>query len=154
MNHLPGVLSRAESDAMAARIEADFDSNGFGLWAVEVPGLSPFVGFVGLAIPHFDAPFMPAVEVGWRLGCAAWGRGLASEAAQASLRDAFVRVGLEGVVSMTVPANRRSQRLMIRLGMRYDPSDDFDHPHMPDGSRYRRHVLYRMSASDFATAHG
>jgi len=153
MNHFPSVLSRPESDALAARIEVDFDRNGFGLWAVEVPGLIPFAGFVGLDVPRFDAPFMPTVEVGWRLGWAAWGRGLATEAVHASLCDAFERVGLDDVVSMTVPANRRSRRLMIRLGMRHDPSDDFDHPRMPEDSRYRRHVLYRLAASDFSADH-
>ena len=56
------------SDAMANRIEAKFEQQGFGLWAVEAPGVSPFIGFVGLNVPDFEAPFMPAVEIGWRLG--------------------------------------------------------------------------------------
>lgn len=149
MTHFPRVLTREESDAMVDRTEADFDRQGFGLWAVEVPGLSPFAGFVGLEVPGFDAPFMPAVEVGWRFGCAAWGRGLAFEAAVAALHDAFDRAGLDSVVSRTVPANRRSRRLMERLGMSHDPTDDFDHPHLPESSRVRRHLLYRLAAADF-----
>lgn len=149
MAHFPDVLTREESDAIVDRTEVDFARQGFGLWAVEVPGLSPFAGFVGLETPGFDAPFMPAVEIGWRFGCAAWGRGLAFETAVAVLGDAFDRVGLDSVVSRTIPANRRSRRLMVRLGMTHDPGDDFDHPLLPESSRFRRHLLYRLSASDF-----
>lgn len=154
MNHFPRPLTPAESNSLADRLERDFDERGFGLWAVEIPGLSPFAGFVGLDVPRFEAAFMPAVEVGWRFGCAAWGQGLAFEAAVAALVDAFDRVGLSAVVSMTTPANRRSRRLMERLGMKHDSDDDFDHPLMPEGSRCRRHVLYRLAVDDFAAPLG
>ena len=67
MRYLPGPLSRAESDALAARIRAEAEAWGFGLWALESPGEAPFLGFVGLSRPAFRAPFTPCVEVGWRL---------------------------------------------------------------------------------------
>src|SRR5262249_37650538 len=57
MEFFPGVLSREESAAMADRIEAHFERHGFGLWAVEIPGSTPFAGFIGLAVPRFEAPF-------------------------------------------------------------------------------------------------
>ncbi|MGH9148071.1 MAG: GNAT family N-acetyltransferase, partial [Vicinamibacterales bacterium] len=66
MEHLPAILGREESDALALRIEAHFDQHGFGLWAVEIRGVAPFAGFVGLSVPHFQAPFTPCVEIGWR----------------------------------------------------------------------------------------
>ena len=72
---MPAQPSRVESDAMFARIRDHVARHGFGLWAVEIPELAGFVGFVGLTIPRFDAPFMPAVEIGWRLARSAWGRG-------------------------------------------------------------------------------
>ena len=56
---LPGSKTRAESDAMVERIEAHFDRHGFGLWATEVEGGAPFIGFVGLLVPGFEAPFTP-----------------------------------------------------------------------------------------------
>src|SRR5271155_2227808 len=62
---LPGALSREESDAMADRIEAHFQRHGFGLWAVEILGITRFAGFVGLSIPRFEAPFTPCIEIGW-----------------------------------------------------------------------------------------
>src|SRR5688500_18589223 len=117
MEHLPALLTRDESDALVGRIRAHFDRHGFGLWAVEAPGVADFVGFVGLSVPAFEAPFMPAVEIGWRLGSPFWGRGYALEAAQAAMHDGFGRLGLAELVSMTVPDNQRSQRVMQRLGM-------------------------------------
>ena len=56
------------------------DERGYGLWAGEVPGVAPFIGYVGLSVPAFEAHFTPAVEVGWRLARAHWGRGYAREA--------------------------------------------------------------------------
>ena len=73
MEHFPAALTRAESDALIDRIEAGFEARGFGLWAVEVTATGEFIGFTGLAVPGFDAPFTPAVEIGWRLSRAELG---------------------------------------------------------------------------------
>jgi len=137
-------LSREGSDAFAARIDSHFDAHGFGFWAVEVPGVTPFAGFVGLSIPLFEAPFTPCVEIGWRLAAEHWGRGYATEAARAALDFGFGALGLDEIVSFTVPANRASRAVMERIGMARDPSGDFDHPGLRDGHRLRRHVLYRI----------
>ena len=146
MQHMVRTLSQAESDAFVDRIETQFDERGFGLWAVEVLGVAPFAGFVGLSVPRFEAHFMPAVEIGWRLDRPYWGRGYATEAARASLADGFERVGLREIVSFTIPINLRSIAVMERLGMTRDPRDDFEHPGVPHGHPYRRHVLYRIAA--------
>jgi RimJ/RimL family protein N-acetyltransferase len=145
MRHLPRVLSREESDALAARIEAGFDENGFGLWAAEIPGVVPFVGFVGLSIPPFTAHFTPCVEIGWRIAAQYWSRGYATEAARSVLRLAFDTLELAEVVSFTVPGNLPSRRVMEKIGMRRDEADDFDHPWLPAGHPLRRHVLYRAT---------
>jgi RimJ/RimL family protein N-acetyltransferase len=145
MEFFPGTLSRAESDALVDRIEAHFDKHGFGAWAIEVPGVAGFVGFTGLSVPRFEAPFMPCVEVGWRLPVEHWGKGYASEAARLALSYGFETLDLPEIVSFTAATNRRSTAVMERLGMRRDPADDFDHPALPEGHRLRRHVLYRLS---------
>jgi RimJ/RimL family protein N-acetyltransferase len=145
---LPSTLTRAQSDALAARIAAHFEAHGFGLWVVEVPGEVAFAGFVGLQIPSFEAAFTPCVEVGWRLARACWGRGYATEAARAALGHGFGALGLEEVVSFTVASNRRSRRVMERLGMRRDPAEDLDHPALAPDSPLRRHVLYRLRADE------
>jgi RimJ/RimL family protein N-acetyltransferase len=144
MEFFPRVLDRLESDAFADRIEAGFSGLGYGLWAVEVPGKAEFIGYIGLALQDFEAPFTPAVEVGWRLAKGYWGRGFASEGARAAIADGFDRLGLEEIVSFTSPANVRSVRVMARLGMTHDSADDFDHPRLPVGHPLRRHVLYRL----------
>jgi RimJ/RimL family protein N-acetyltransferase len=144
MEHFPTPLSRQESDALATRIEAHFDEHDFGMWAVEIAGIEPFAGFIGLAIPRFEAHFTPCIEVGWRLAPEYWGQGLATEGAHAALAFGFEMLGLEEIVSFTVPGNLRSRRVMEKLGMTYQPSNDFDHPLLPEGHPLRRHVLYRV----------
>jgi RimJ/RimL family protein N-acetyltransferase len=150
MEFFPSVLSRAASDAMVERIRGHFVERGFGFWALEVPGVTAFAGFVGLKYPHLPAPFTPAVEVGWRLACDYWGRGYATEGARAALAAGFGRLGLHEIVSMTVPTNVRSRHVMEKLGMRHTPADDFEHPRIAEGHPFRPHVLYRLSRADWA----
>ncbi len=145
MAHMPGLLHRAESDALVDRIKAHFGEHGFGGWAIEVPGVAPFIGFVGFARVGFNAHFTPAIEIAWRLARSAWDHGYATEAAHEACRIAFEELQLPEIVAFTVPTNIRSRRVMERLGMRHDPADDFDHPRLPEGHPLRRHVLYRLS---------
>jgi RimJ/RimL family protein N-acetyltransferase len=143
MRYFPALLSRDESDALANRIDAHLEQHGWGLWAVEIPGVAPFAGYVGLATPHFDAPFTPCVEIGWRLAAEFWGRGYATEGALKVLAFGFQELGLNEIVSFTTEANLPSRRVMERIGMTRDAADDFDHPGLPAGHELRRHVLYR-----------
>jgi RimJ/RimL family protein N-acetyltransferase len=145
VEYLPAALSREESDAFAARIEAHFDERGFGLWAVEVPGGVAFAGFVGLSVPRFEAHFTPCVEIGWRLARQQWGRGYATEGARAALAFGLDVLQLGEIVSFTVPGNLRSRRVMERIGMTHHPADDFDHPALPEEDPLRPHVLYRIA---------
>ena len=141
--YFPSVLDRAESDASVARIRAHFAEHGFGFWAIEVPGVADFVGMCGLAHVYFKAPFVPAVEIGWRVAHEHWGRGYATEAAQGAVDYGFRTLKLPEIVAFAVVANTKSRRVMEKVGMTHDPADDFDHPGLPDGHPLRRHVLYR-----------
>jgi RimJ/RimL family protein N-acetyltransferase len=144
MQYFRNPLGRVESDAMADRIEDHFREHGFGLWAVEVPGIAPFIGFTGLAIARFSAPFTPCVEAGWRLAFEHWGHGYATEAARLALRYGFATLALAEIVSFTSATNHRSRAVMERIGMRRDVAGDFDYPSLPEGHPLRRHVLYRI----------
>ena len=146
MRYFPAPLSSAESDALADAIRSHIDRLGWGLWAVEVTGVMPFAGYIGLARPRFESHFTPCVEIGWRLSRDAWGHGYAIEGALAALSFGFTELGLDEIVSFTTDANQRSRRVMERIGMTHDLSDDFDHPFLPAGHPLRRHVLYRKSA--------
>lgn len=143
MEHFPSTLDRAQSDALVDRISGQLDDQGWGLWAVEGP--EGFIGFTGLAVPRFVAPFTPCVEMGWRLARSAWGHGYATEAARAAAGHGFDELGLDEIVSFTTVANVRSRAVMERLGMTRQTRDDFDHPLIADGDPLRRHVLYRLS---------
>ncbi|WP_378787601.1 GNAT family N-acetyltransferase [Nonomuraea fastidiosa] len=144
MEHFPALLTRERSDALVDRIERHFDEHGYSLWALELRGSGRFIGFAGLMLQTFDAPFLPAVEIGWRLARSAWGHGYAIEAARRAARYAFEEAGLDGLISMTAVQNRRSRSVMERLGMTRDPAEDFDHPLVPKDSPISRHVLYRL----------
>jgi RimJ/RimL family protein N-acetyltransferase len=150
MEFFPKPLDRAESDAAVARIRDHFASRGFGLWAVEVPGVADFIGFVGLAVPRFEAHFTPCVEIGWRLARSHWGRGYATEAARATLAFGFRDLALDEIVSFTTTANLRSRAVMERIGMTRSADDDFDHPALPEGHPLRRHVLYRIGQERYS----
>jgi RimJ/RimL family protein N-acetyltransferase len=150
--------TRAESDAMVARYGAEMEREGWGLWAVDVADGEAgggrdggvFAGMVGLHRVNPSLPCAPAVEVGWRLHPDHWGHGYASEAALASLAFGFDHAGLREIVAFTTMLNIRSQAVMERIGMQRDRQGDFDHPSLPADSPLRRHVLYRISASQGA----
>jgi RimJ/RimL family protein N-acetyltransferase len=145
MEFMPGLLPSAASDDLVDRIETHFEQHGFGPFAAELREDGAFLGYIGLYIPTFHAEFMPAVEIAWRLNADYWGRGLATEGARAVVRYAFAGLGLDSLVSFTVPENLRSRRVMEKLGMTHDPRDDFDHPNLPVDHPLRRHVLYRLN---------
>jgi ribosomal-protein-alanine N-acetyltransferase len=150
MTYFPATLTRAESDAFVDRATQGVAERGWGWFAVEERATGAFVGVAGLAPVRFEAPFTPAVEIGWRLARAAWGRGYATEAARASVTFAFHELGLDEVVAIAVPANARSLAVMRRLGMTHDKADDFAHPLVPVEHPLRGCVLYRLTAARWA----
>lgn len=172
MEFFPSMLTRVESDAMADRIQSGFHERGWGLWAVEVIEQAassdvpvgqnerrdsnrrciPFIGYVGLSIPRFEAHFTPCTEIGWRLDRAYWGHGYATEAAKAVCNFAFESLDLSEIVSFTATINLRSRRVMEKLGMTHLSAEDFDHPVLPAGHRLCRHVLYRLRRDDAQAA--
>lgn len=146
MEYLRGPMSLQDSAAQLARFRQHWEEHGFGWWAVEVPGVAPFIGWVGLARPRFEAHFTPCVEIGWRLAAAFWNQGYATEGAREALRFGWELSSppLEEIVAFTAAGNARSRRVMGKLGMRHEVTDDFDHPALPEGHSLRRHVLYRV----------
>jgi RimJ/RimL family protein N-acetyltransferase len=138
MEYLPQA-----DETWVARACAHWEEHGFGQWVVELSGEASFIGVVGLSVVSYEAPFTPAVELAWRLARRYWGRGYATEAARAAVEYGFDELGLDEIVALTVPANRRSRRVMDRLGMTRSPRDDFEHPRVPEGP-LRRHVLHRL----------
>ena len=145
MEFFRSPLDRCDSDALVDRIQQHWEDHGFGLWALEVLGTAPFIGFCGLSKVRFCAHFTPCVEVSWRLAAAHWGHGYATEAAKLAIAHGFSALALSEVVSFTSIGNLRSRAVMERLGMRHDPAGDFDHPSLPPDHQLAQQVLYRLS---------
>lgn len=145
MAFLLPLPTRADSDALAERLKARIDENGWGFWAVEHKDSGEFAGFTGLNVPLAALPFSPCVEIGWRFGRKWWRQGLASEAARGALQVGFERLGFDEIVAFTAVGNLRSAAVMERIGMHEDVAGAFDHPALPEGHALRRHRLYRIS---------
>jgi RimJ/RimL family protein N-acetyltransferase len=124
---LGGPLDRARSDAKFDRYVAAFDRRGFCRWVIEDSD-GQFLGYAGVMPSRPGHPLGPHAEIGWRLKRSAWGRGYATEAARASLRDVFERVGLKEVLAYTSADNVRSRAVIERLNMQRAASLDYSEP--------------------------
>jgi RimJ/RimL family protein N-acetyltransferase len=144
MRYFPSLLSCEQSEASLVQQRALIEQRGWGLWVLDVDG--KFAGFMGLAIPSFEASFMPCVEAGWRLRREYWGRGIAYRGGLRVLDYGFRILKLPEIVSFTAAVNVRSRRLMERLDFVRDVASTFDHPSIPEGHELRKHVLYRKKA--------
>lgn len=144
MDYFPSPLTIEESNSLAEKIRKELSEKDYGLWAVEVVGVAPFIGFIGLHYQDFPAAFTPCIEIGWRLAHEHWGKGYAFEAATKVIDYAFNTLKLKELVSFTTVANKRSRRLMEKLGMTRNPEDDFKHRKLPENHPLSPHVLYRL----------
>ncbi len=93
----------------------------YGLWAVETPGIDgiepqPCGTVLLVPLKASGGATSDAVEIGWHLHPASWGRGVATEAALALL-DLARRIGLRQVHAVVYDGNDRSMAVCDRLGM-------------------------------------
>lgn len=149
---LPGPLSMEQVEAFIAFQQEMYARTGACYFGIEVAATGALAGFVGLKRHEADAPlrlpFAPCSDIGWRLATAHWGQGYATEGARACLDYGFDTLGLEEIVSFTVPDNLRSRAIMEKLGMREDAGGAFAHPALPPEHRLSRHLLYRLARAD------
>ena len=110
-----------------------YSERSFCRWKLLDKAAGEMIGFCGVGFWR-DAP---DPEIGWWLARRYWGRGLATEAAQTSLRDAFERVRLERIISVARPENAASIRIMEKLGL------DFDCEFENEGVRLVRYAIGR-----------
>lgn len=144
MEFFPNRLTREESDRFAKEIQYKIKENGWGFWAIEEKQSSQFIGFVGLNKPRIDLPFTPCIEIAWRLDSYYWNKGYATEAAKRSLEYAFTTLCINEVVSFTALINKRSEKVMQKIGM-IDTQNNFFHPKVPSNSLLSEHVLYKIT---------
>jgi len=155
MRYFPKVLSAAVSDIIANKCQQLIKDKGWGFWAVSLKDGSEksdaFIGFVGLNKTHANLHFAPCVEIAWRLRKEFWGKGYATEAANASLKFAFEELALDEVVSFTAVINKRSQSVMERIGMT-NTQDNFYHPALSSNHPLAEHVLYKINQQEWRRA--
>jgi ribosomal-protein-alanine N-acetyltransferase len=142
MEFFPKLLTDQESEELVERIKAHFKEKGYGLYAVDRLDTQTFIGFIGFSTPGFQADFTPCTEIGWRLRQEAWGQGFATEGALRCLEYGFATYNFPEIFSFTAEINQRSVRVMQKIGMH--PEGAFDHPLLEDGSRLKKHVLYKI----------
>ena len=115
MRYLPGGVPRSRSDSewVINYFMRHADLHGFGVWAVEDKDSGELIGHAGLE----HVPSAPEVEIAYTLAQAYWGRGLATEAARASLSYGFEALNLDEIYGLAFPQNVASQNVMRKIGM-------------------------------------
>jgi len=111
------TLTREQAGDQISRFVRHWGERGFGLWAMEEKVSGAFVGFAGLAHQEDWAEGGHKTEVGWRLVRAFWGRGLATEAAEASVAHGLEHLELERIISIIQPENTASLRVAEKAGL-------------------------------------
>ncbi len=153
MEFYPNILTREESDALAEKMQKEFAMRGYGFWAVEVPGIASFIGYIGLNYWDLKMEFSPCIDIGWRLGFAYWGKGYATEGALGALEYGFKSLKFAEIVSMATIGNTRSHHVMKRLGMKTNAAENFQHPKLPKDHPLSWRVLYRLASKEWDNLH-
>ena len=149
MEYFPKLQDLETTKKFIIRINSHFEKYGYTLYATERKDSGEFIGFIGLFTPEFESHFTPTTEIGWRLSSKHWGQGFATEGAKAVLDYAFRELKMPEVVSFTTAGNAKSIRVMQKIGLQHNESDDFDHPNLDDESPLKPHVLYRLSREKY-----
>lgn len=132
---------------------------GFGFWAAHTRN-GGFIGWFGLrpvtptAAAMVDWPDAPPGDIavaclGYRLRVSAWGRGYATEGAQALIRRAFSELGVSQIVATTMAVNSASRRVLEKAGLRYVRTVYLDWPDPLPGNEHGD-VEYRLDRNDWA----
>ena len=131
---------------LLGRLQERTQLHGHTFWAMERKDDGRVIGFCGVSRGPVP-PIEGLLEIGWRMAADCWGQGYAREAAQATLRWIAANRPGEPIAAITSVGNVRSRGLMERLGMRYRPDMDFEHPNVDDGSHLKPHVTYWLDAA-------
>ncbi len=97
------------------RQQLDWDTHGFGWYAVEDRLSAELVGWCGLGVLDETNE----TEIKYLLKRSHWGRGLATEAALACLEGGFTQYGLQAIIGLVHPDHAASRRVLEKLGLSY-----------------------------------
>lgn len=150
MEYFPKTLTVNESDEFLDKIIERISKKGYGFWAMEVKDGGQFAGYIGFNDATFPSYFTPCVEIAWRLTKDVWGKGYATEGAKACLKHGFEVIGFKEIYSFTSTLNKRSEKVMVKIGMK--KMGEFNHPQVEPESPLRKHVLYRITREQYLSS--
>ncbi|MEH2291183.1 GNAT family N-acetyltransferase [Nostoc sp.] len=134
MATLGGVRSDEETRLLILNNLNHWQLYGFGLWVFRDKVNNQFVGRAGLRNTHVEGK--DEVELAYALIAKFWGKGLATEMCEEILKIGFELLKLPEIVCFTLTTNKASQRVMEKLGFKYER--DIIHASLP-------HFLYRLT---------
>ena len=140
MRHFPSTQTEAETKAFIERAQKSYEKHGYTYFAVDHLKDKKMIGFIGLAYQKYESRFTPATDIGWRLDPAYWGRGLATEGAQAALGFGLQVLKLPKIISVAVRANKPSIKVMEKIGLK--KLGNFQHPLLLDYPELKSCVAY------------
>lgn len=104
---------------------------GWGLWQVNLNDNDSFIGWILIRPMRFFTaePDFSDIEIGWRFKRTSWGKGYASEAAQAVADVITANVEIKALSATALKDNNGSIKVMEKLGLQfiehYTYSDEF-----------------------------
>ena len=118
MRFPPGPKDRAGAQRWIEWNQGLYHREGFGLWVIRSRATGEFLGDCGLTLQEVEGA--TEVEIGYHVRADRQGRGYATEAAAACLAHGRDVLGHERIIAIIDPANRPSQRVAEKIGMRYE----------------------------------
>lgn len=142
MRYFPKTKSQKETQDFITRMQEQFRERGHCYFAVELSESKEFIGFIGLAYQTYEAAFTPCVDIGWRLSPTHWGKGYATEGAEACVAYAMETLKLSKIYAVATQNNLPSIKVMKKIGMQFEY--DFQHALLSDFPDLATCVLYSL----------
>ncbi|MEM7085408.1 MAG: GNAT family N-acetyltransferase [Bacteroidota bacterium] len=143
MRFFPNTLTKKEVALAIENFRNHFEVFGYTYFAMDELSSGRFIGFTGLKLQTFESKYTPSVDIGWRLARSTWGKGYATEAAQACMAAAFNEFDIDEVYSYCPHLNKASEAIMKKIGMEFVGT--FTHPKVVNDPRLRDCLVYKKS---------
>lgn len=142
MKYFPATKTKEETKIFIKRMQSHFEERNYCYFPAVLKSSQEVIGFIGLAYQTFDAPFNPAVDIGWRLAKNHWGKGYATEGAKACLKYAFEKLNIDTILSIASTINVPSIKVMQKIGMQYEYN--FEHQLLLEYPKIKTCSLYSI----------
>lgn len=152
MKEFGGVWPKGEHDALIDMMIDAQNETGLCMWAVDDRTTGDLIGICGIRWSRRfpELPVYGELEIGWRIAEAYWGKGIAREAAEASIAYGWAHTDAPRISAWTTKENTRSWGLMVRLGMMRHPELDFQHPKYAPGDPFGAQIVYAIDRPEGA----